>query len=56
MKCVTVSAPPIENPKRSEVEVNALIELVEVTLLELAEHWWVLGKPYAFLPLMCTWG
>ena len=56
VKCVTVFAFSIENFKRSEDEVNALMDLAEVKLLELTEHGWVLGKLYAFLSLTCTWG
>lgn len=56
VKCVTVFAFSIENFKRSEDEVNALMDLAEVKLLELTEHGWVLSKPYAFLSLTCAWG
>ena len=42
VKCVTVFAFSIENFKRSEDEVNALMDLAEVKLLELTEHGWVL--------------
>jgi len=38
VKCVTVFAFSIENFKRSEDEVNALMDLAEVKLLELTEH------------------
>jgi len=38
VKCVTVFAFSIENFKRSEDEVDALMELAESKLLELTEH------------------
>jgi len=38
VKCVTVFAFSIENFKRSEEEVDALMELAESKLLELSEH------------------
>ncbi|KAF9645071.1 Di-trans-poly-cis-decaprenylcistransferase [Thelephora ganbajun] len=38
VKCVTVFAFSIENFKRSEKEVNALMELAETKLLELTKH------------------
>lgn len=38
VKSVTVFAFSIENFKRSEEEVNALMELAETKLLELSEH------------------
>ena len=56
VKFVLVFAFSIENFKRSEDEMNALMDLAEVKLLELTEHRWVLDKPYAFLSLTCTWG
>jgi len=44
----------IENLKRSEVEVNALVDLAETMLLELTKHGYVLIDPSAssssFLP------
>ena len=55
VKCVTVFASSIENFKRSEDEVSALVDLAEVKLLELTEHRWVLDKPHALLSLTCTW-
>lgn len=46
VKCVTVFAFSIENFKRSEGEVNALMELAESKLLELTKHGCVrLGRP-----------
>jgi undecaprenyl diphosphate synthase len=41
VKCVTVFAFSIENFKRSEDEVNALMELAETKLLELTKHGYV---------------
>jgi ditrans,polycis-polyprenyl diphosphate synthase len=38
VKCVTVFAFSIENFKRSEEEVDALMELAESKLLELTQH------------------
>lgn len=38
VKCVTVFAFSIENFKRSEDEVDALMELAESKLLEFTEH------------------
>ena len=43
MKCVTVFAFSIENFKRSEEEVDALMELAETKLLELTKHGYVLS-------------
>lgn len=48
VKCVTVFAFSIENFKRSEDEVDALMELAESKLLEFTEHGWVLGDPVFF--------
>jgi len=44
VKCVTVFAFSIENFKRSEEEVDALMELAETKLLELSEHGDMLDK------------
>jgi len=41
VKCVTVFAFSIENFKRSEEEVNTLMELAETKLLELTKHGYV---------------
>lgn len=38
VKCVSVYAFAIENFKRSEVEVTALMDLAETKMLELCEH------------------
>ena len=43
VKCVTVFAFSIENFKRSEEEVDALMELAETKLLELTKHGYVLS-------------
>ena len=48
VKCVTVFAFSIENFKRSEGEVDALMELAESKLLELSQHGWVLSSPVFF--------
>ena len=48
VKCVTVFAFSIENFKRSEEEVDALMELAESKLLELSEHGYVLSDPVFF--------
>lgn len=49
VKCVTVFAFSIENFKRSEGEVNALMELAESKLIELTKHGCVLSKCPCFL-------
>jgi undecaprenyl diphosphate synthase len=48
VKCVTVFAFAIENFKRSEAEVDALMELAETKLLELANHGCVSCDPCVF--------
>lgn len=48
VKCVTVFAFSIENFKRSEDEVDALMELAESKLLELTEHGYVLSNSLPF--------
>ena len=48
VKCVTVFAFSIENFKRSESEVDALMELAEAKLVELTEHGCVSGDPAFF--------
>jgi len=50
VKCVTVFAFSIENFKRSEDEVNALMELAETKLLELTKHGYVLADISASTP------
>ena len=50
VKCVTVFAFSIENFKRSEEEVNALMELAETKLLELTKHGYVLANLSTSLP------
>jgi len=51
VKCVTVFAFSIENFKRSEEEVDALMELAETKLLELTKHGYVSSSRSAwFLP------
>ena len=47
VKCVTVFAFSIENFKRSEDEVDALMELAETKLLELTKHGYVSRGPNA---------
>lgn len=49
VKCVTVFAFSIENFKRSEAEVDALMELAETKLLELTKHGYVSDDPCLFL-------
>jgi len=53
VKCVTVFAFSIENFKRSEDEVEALMELAETKLLELTKHGYVLSHPSIYL-LTCA--
>ena len=53
VKCVTVFAFSIENFKRSEDEVNALMELAETKLLELTKHGYALTSASASIPVFC---
>lgn len=50
VKCVTVFAFSIENFKRSEGEVDALMELAETKLLELTKNGYVWNNLSHFSP------
>ena len=54
VKCVTVYAFSIENFKRSEEEVGALMELAETKLLELTKHGYFQLSTCFFLWLTCV--